>query len=109
MPPEKVINLEKARLERMPHSQGPVRCLGCRHEWHAVRPAGAVELECPKCGLLKGVPLGLFDRDGIGHLECPVDGNDLFNVLENGHIFCPHCGNEAPFSLAGDDDGKGSA
>lgn len=30
--------------------QGWVACKACGYEWVAVRPAGAFNLECPRCG-----------------------------------------------------------
>lgn len=41
-----VVSLEDYRTEQ--HCEGDVRCLTCRHEWHAVVPVGVVWMQCPR-------------------------------------------------------------
>lgn len=83
-----VIDFETRRTERQPHLAGEARCLSCGHRWAAVAPVGADWLECPQCGLEKGVFSFPYRREGP-HLECNC-GNDLFHVTPEG-VYCPNC------------------
>lgn len=75
-----------------PHMTGPVRCAACGHEWEAISPIGMFDaMECPDCGLMKGVRTTAVTTgdDGI-HWACRC-GN-IFYVLTNKSILCTHCG-----------------
>lgn len=37
-------------LTTLPWCTGKAECLACEHEWIAVWPLGANDLECPNCG-----------------------------------------------------------
>lgn len=41
--------------DKRPHLSGKALCLNCSKEWVAVAPLGTTALQCPECGLLKGV------------------------------------------------------
>ena len=84
--------LEFKRAEKTePHGTGPAFCIGCRHEWSAIAPAGTVELECPQCECMKGRFRNLFETyedEKVWVCNC---GNDLFKVTETGTM-CVNCG-----------------
>ncbi len=91
---DNVVDLSKKREEQNPHVTGTCICLGCKHEWVAVSPAGTTEFECPSCTLLKGVHKYLCEpEDGIVW-QCKC-GNDLFVITTKGNAMCPNCGNFA--------------
>lgn len=79
-----VISLQDARTERSPHWSGYCRCMGCQHEWMGVGPIGtSAELECPECGLPKGVVKHLFGADVGDHvLSCTDCGCDSFAIYK---------------------------
>lgn len=80
----------------VPHGTGPAFCIGCKHEWEAVAPAGVVELQCPACESMKGRFRFLFDTyegDRVWTCNC---GNDLFRVTERGRL-CVNCGDYQVF------------
>ncbi len=85
-----IINFAKAKEDRTPHASGPARCLECGHEWHAIAPVGATQLECSECKTMKGVFSLPFAPEV--HYACAC-GNDLFYATEFG-VFCPKCGEE---------------
>lgn len=74
-----------------PHIEGPVRCVGCRHEWHAVAPVGVFnDLECPSCGAHKGIRLGTIEPDGdVWVCNC---GCSYFALGRTGAPMCINCG-----------------
>jgi DNA-directed RNA polymerase subunit RPC12/RpoP len=82
-----VVDLESRR----PHLSGPCRCLHCKHEFVCVRPVGAHDLECPKCGLRKavGASLALPEDGTVWVCNC---GNWFFLILPDGSALCPNCG-----------------
>lgn len=53
-----VIDLGQHRLKKQPHVSGWVTCMSpeCKHTWVGVAPVERdTDLECPKCGLVRGV------------------------------------------------------
>lgn len=42
-------------LAKQPHLSGGFVCLECKASWTGVAPVGVLHVECPKCGILKGV------------------------------------------------------
>ncbi|RQH69995.1 hypothetical protein IPC102_09495 [Pseudomonas aeruginosa] len=79
---------------------GDAICARCRHEWVAVAPVGAVQLECPACqthhGLFK-YPFGPSKSDSTYVCNC---GSDLYFILkrkgqEVASVICRGCGQEA--------------
>lgn len=84
-----VVSLAEKRVERAPHLSGAAKCLGCAHEWAAVAPVGATELECPQCRLMKGRFAYLVSADETWHCNC---GNDLFRIRSDAVVYCPNCG-----------------
>lgn len=75
---------------------GPARCIGCRHDWVAVAPAGATELECPNCGAEKGIWMLLIAQHDEEHFGCPC-GNQFLHIIRSG-AYCPNCGLAWPWS-----------
>jgi hypothetical protein len=100
MPEEKVINFGDYK----PHLSGPVRCLNCKHEWIAIAPMGTfAELECPECGFLKGIYVGLFDvEDGVERFLCNC-GCDCFLIMV-GQFQCIQCGVRTTFDELAEED-----
>ena len=59
-----IVDFAQAKLENSPHLAMLAICLGCRKEWTSVAPIGMVsDLECPGCGLMKGVSKTLIGGD----------------------------------------------
>ena len=86
-----VVDLAAARAEREPHTSGPCLCLGCRHEWFGVIPTGVDVVDCPSCGLEKGIRRGL-----IGPPECALvwtcDCGNTYLLFTPLGCMCPVCG-----------------
>ncbi len=93
----KVVDFTKFKEENCPHISGPAVCQTCKYKWVAVCPAGTVVLECPSCGLNRGVY-----RDFIGvapddiKLCCGLCENDIFVFRvepdDTTSIICMGCG-----------------
>jgi hypothetical protein len=103
-----VVSLSQWKQENQPHWSGPCVCLHCRHEWVGVGPIGDTHsLDCPSCGLPKGVVKHLFGpktgdavltckcgsealiayrraSDGLSVLRCMLCGTDQTDTLFNG-------------------------
>jgi len=47
--------------DHRPHTAQYVACMKCAHDWVAVYPAGATNLECSKCGEMSGEPVNYKD------------------------------------------------
>lgn len=89
-----VIDLNQKRIERSPHGAGPFVCLGCNHKWTAVVALPMKEwVDCPSCGLEKGVAEGPFLYNEKPHYTCSC-GNRLWMVASHG-VYCPMCGDLA--------------
>jgi len=72
------------------HLSGPAICLGCGYIWQAVSPVGVIAaLECPRCGLDKGVLRGLVEPEGA-YFRCKC-GCYLYFILVDG-CQCLMCG-----------------
>ena len=78
--------------ENTPHAQGPAICLGCNHKWVAVLPVGLIDMECPNCGLIKGVFKGLTLPSKT--LWSCVCGCPHFFLNEDYSFYCCLCGLE---------------
>jgi hypothetical protein len=90
---ERVVDLAEERERRRPHTAGKVLCLACSHRWTAAVPVGVAELECPSCGLVRGVwclPLEL--EVGTHKWVCDC-GADLFKLADRAAV-CARCGAE---------------
>ena len=84
-----VIDIEKAKLAKMPHIIGEAYCIVCKNKWTAICPSGVVWLECPDCRSMKGLLKYPCSRQGpVWICEC---SNYLFEVTPEG-ILCPNCG-----------------
>jgi hypothetical protein len=76
---------------RRPHLAGDAKCLKCKHEWQAISPVGATDLECPECKLYKGVFMGNCSPkkgDKVWTCHC---GCDVFTIYTH-EIRCLNCG-----------------
>ena len=79
------------RQKKVPTMRGSARCLHCRHTWEVVVPEGMImALECPQCGLWKGVLEGLIEPGHGTRFVCYC-GCDLFYILPEG-CQCLLCG-----------------
>jgi transcription elongation factor Elf1 len=79
-----------------PHYSGGAQCLHCEHRWIAVVAVADDDgqLQCPNCGLDKGVWRGLFTPpDGSKIWVCNC-GNNFFWFLDGRVTMCPKCGAE---------------
>jgi hypothetical protein len=77
------------------HLSGEAKCLGCGEEWVAVAPIGVWQLECPKCGTMKGI-FKLFvgaDDDDLAY-TCDCGGEALTAFYHKGQfqLRCMCCG-----------------
>lgn len=84
-----VISLDAHR----PHLEGPARCGGCQHKYHAVAPIGtATNMECPSCHRMLAVFVNhvLRGSDDTLHWVCKC-GCDMFHISEHG-TYCASCG-----------------
>ena len=79
-----------------PMMNGHGKCMACSHEWTARVPIGTWELECPECGLWKGLMMG-FVNPAEGELlrECRC-GCQAFYVTPDG-VHCLLCGTTQVF------------
>lgn len=89
----KIIEFKPKQLEKR-HLEGPAKCIGCQHTWQADVEAGTIWIECPSCGLEKGVFAVPFI--GPSTLRVCNCGNDLFYVGLDGH-FCANCGEKQAY------------
>lgn len=69
---------------------GRVRCLACCNEWIGVAPAGTVGIECPRCGMEKGVFRNLPVRIEEPHYQCSC-GSASFSITPR-RVYCINCG-----------------
>lgn len=86
-----VMDFQKAKLEREPHTAGPMRCLTCGHEWVGVVPCGNDTAECPVCKTEKGVRtqhVGPPEEHPAWRCHC---GSWVFGVIREGCV-CINCG-----------------
>jgi len=81
----KVIDINEA----LPHLTSICICLECKHEWVGVMPLGTCSLECPECGLEKGVCKGVACPEEAWQCKC---GCIHFFVSDTHHILCCYCG-----------------
>jgi len=76
-----------------PHRSGPAKCCNCHHIWTAVAPVNNDDLECPECGLCKGVWYGLHMLpDDVKRFTCECQ-NTFFEFSPDGPL-CANCGNK---------------
>lgn len=90
-----VVSLSAWKDSQVPHASGPARCLHCGHEWVAVAPVGVDFLECPACGLEKGVYFSLMTVSGEDHWACRCGGK-VFGITPKS-IYCVKCGLDQQF------------
>lgn len=91
-----VHDLGEERLKRSPHTAGTGRCLVCEHEFAVVAPLEADPwFECPKCHCHRATwKYPYIVQEGVYHVWTCCCGNELFNILSDGVIFCPNCGHQ---------------
>ena len=63
--------------ERRPHYAGQCSCLNCKHEWTGIAPLVAKVLECPSCGMMRGVTFSAREVRLIRALEKVATGYAL--------------------------------
>ena len=81
----KITSIESKR----PHLAGEAICLQCRHKWTAVCPVGVAEMECPECGLFRGVYVyNCVPEQEVWSCKC---GNYHFAITQK-NIVCVYCG-----------------
>lgn len=86
-------NVVQLQPEPASYIQGQACCLACKHEWVAVVPAGTVFLECPSCGVHKGVTKYPCDVDsGRAHWVCNCGCYYFFIDEDTKNIKCANCG-----------------
>lgn len=79
-------------LSVVPHTEGPVLCVECKHEWVGVAPCGTVGLECPNCGLAKGVRKSFIEAsEGDIVFICGYCEGTLFTLYKD-QVLCAGCG-----------------
>ena len=85
-----IITMQSKRSQKMiPHLSGTATCLACSHEWVAVAPLSAFELECPECGTMRGVWHYPISNDcGCQHMTIEVhkDGGYYIACCKCGHL-----------------------
>lgn len=79
-----VISIDKYE----PHLSGKAQCLECKAEWEAVTPIGTISMECPVCGLMKGVHKGIAVPQEAWICNC---GCYHFFANREG-VHCCYCG-----------------
>lgn len=84
-----IINLDDHR----PHRSGQAKCTNCKHVWAAVSPVGCDDLECPECGLCRGVWYGNHLYPQGTHIVTCSCGNTFFEVSPE-QVLCINCGNK---------------
>lgn len=83
---DNVISLADRRPGRT--LEGKAHCIDCRHEWHAVAPAGARWMECPACSGGRGTWCYPVATQEFWQCLC---GCDLFTLTKVGPVCCA-CG-----------------
>ncbi len=91
-----VVDMQAYRED--PHLAGEAHCMACGHDWVAVVPVGETHLDCPGCGMTRGVLRYPCEREEA-HWTCNC-GNQLFKVSPSS-IYCPQCGANQVFELSG--------
>lgn len=80
--------------EAKPHTAGPAVCLSCKHEWTAVIVVGVDDVECPECGMHKGVRKGLIYPTPFWACAC---GCSHFQINDELQPVCVLCGTAQVF------------
>lgn len=86
-----IIDFQKAKQDREPHTSGEAVCVFCQHKWQAVAPVGTTDLECPECQRNGGVWLFHF-MPAEGDMFVCNCGNFLFILQSTGRKLCVGCG-----------------
>ena len=83
------------RKREEPHLEGEAQCIACQHRWAATAPVGTWQLECPSCGLMKGMFRYPIDADeGDLSFSCICGCEALIAYFRNGkfRLQCMNCG-----------------
>lgn len=83
------------RKREEPHLAGEAECIACRHRWVAVCPVGTWTLECPSCGLMKGMfryPISADEGDGLFSCMCGCEALVAYYRKGKFRIQCMNCG-----------------
>ena len=73
-----------------PHAAGDFKCLHCSHTWVGVVPIPVTPVDCPECGLKKGVHTKLLSYDDHDHFHCSC-GCSMFSIIRS-CFYCVQCG-----------------
>jgi ribosomal protein S27E len=103
MPSDNVIALADYRATA--HLEGWAHCPACEHEWIAVAPVGATQLDCDSCGDMHARwlnPVGPSEGDLVHSCDCGEE--TLFAVRRDGHFYlrCTACGADQTATVFGD-------
>lgn len=93
----KITSLADHKASKQPHMSGEAVCLVCKHKWVAVAPTGTHQLECPSCGLHKGIFVALAssaDDTLVWNCDC---GNIYYEARTVG-LLCIICGTNHPYA-----------
>lgn len=77
-----------------PHTTGECVCTACGHVWVGVVPTGMVALECPSCGLVKGIRRGHVYPEYVKTCDC---GSQYFQINDHFEAICVACGETYEF------------
>lgn len=88
-----IVDLNQKRVENSPHASGECRCMACKHEWIAVYslPIEA-DLECPDCGLERGIPLFNHAPEIAYTCNC----GSIYFVISPDNAICIQCASLTP-------------
>jgi hypothetical protein len=87
-----------------PHLAGGARCLACQHEWEASAPVGTWQLECPSCGLMKGMfryPIGAMEGDSVFVCNCGCEALIAYYRKGQFRLQCMNCGEHQTEAIFG--------
>lgn len=93
--PNNVVDFAQAKKDAQPHWVGPVRCVGCQHEWAGVGPIGTLWIECPQCGFHKGHPKHPFscaNDESVYICDCGSEALTVIVSKDEMQILCMACG-----------------
>ncbi len=103
-----VVDFAAAKRDRTPSWEGPCICLHCRHEWTGVGEMGVVSgLECPSCGLGKGVtkwPFASKPGDMVLMCNCGCEAMTAYKRAVDRLLVvrCMNCGADQTDTFFGD-------
>lgn len=88
-----IVDLAEYKLKNSEHLEGTGVCLHCKHEWEAIVPTGVVCIQCPQCGLHRGVLKGCCSPEWMWECMCGC----RFFFLTTEKAICANCGHAKLF------------